>query len=327
MIEQVKHNPGASTASEADATALSGSLLAHLSDADPNAPVGDALSGDALAVFSRYNTARRNIGLPPFDMDTSLCEVASLPIAVAHHIGQEPTRGEVTAWSVDAMEDDPHELMAEFDSARATYAATRSIERDAKLATARTLRGHGVAARQLFTLETVENIPGIGSDVARQARAKVTKDNRRAWSALPGRSFHPERTDLIGADELLSFGVDPAVIKGLAKATDDDEIDAAERLAQARKHYAKSGTVEVIDVATGMVSPGQMREKEPPRRLLGHWLYRNQLSEIIARPGGGKTFVALGWGLALASGAAHRTLGVAGGREPCEGALRRRGGT
>lgn len=294
-------------------TAVSGAFYAHLTDTDPNTAVGEALDGDALRAFNIFNSARRKIGVTPYDLDTPLCEIPALPIAVAQHAGQEPSRTEIALWCSESMEDDPDVLMADFEVSKAKYIARRNTERDAEKAAARQLGGTGVLPAQRFTLETIEAIKGIGADVACRARALVLKENRRAWS-IPKPNYLPGRTDLITAAELCVLGVDSTAIKALVPATDDEEIEAAERLVRARKHYEKFGSAEVINFVGGLVSPSQMCRKEPPRRLLSHWLYRGQLSELIAKPGGGKTFVALGWGLALASGTTHKTLGVPGGR-------------
>gem|GEM_PF-6657839 len=294
---------------EGSPTALSGTFHAHLCSVDPETPVNEALDADGLAEFNKYNTARRNVGLTPYAIDTPLCDIDSLPIAVAYCMGQEPMRDEITLWSAETMEGDPHEAMAEFDAAKAEYIAERAQKRADERVSKRELRDRKVSPRALFTLDAIETIDGIGPDVARRARAIVLKINRRAWSAINPHDY-TERTDLITAVELRQLGVEPEVIKALPVATDDDEIDAAERLARARKHYAKFGAAEEIDVAGDVVSPEQMQHKEPPRRMLGHWLYYGQLSELIGEPGSGKTFVALGNGLALTSGTALKTLGV-----------------
>lgn len=292
-------------------TALSATLLAHLCDIDVDTPINEALTIDALAAFNRYNAARRNIGLTPYAADAPLCEIPALPIDVAHNMGQEPTRAQVAAWSVEAMEDDPHAVMDEFVVARDDYTARRAEQRTADRNAKRVLREENVSPRARFTLSTIED---IDADVARRAREAVLKTNRRAWSAIKPHSFI-ERNDLISAVELVQLGVDAAVVAGLIAdqraASDEDEIDANERLARARAHYAKHGTAEMIDVASGVLSPGQMCEQAPPRKMLGHWLYFAQLSELIAEPGGGKTFVALGVGLSLAAGKARQTIGLA----------------
>jgi hypothetical protein len=294
-------------------TALSGTLLAHLCDIDPDTPLNEALTAEALAAFAVYNSARRKVGLTPYAGDAPLCDIAALPIAVGHLMGQEPTRGQIAGWSAEAMEDDPHDVMAEFDTAKAEYTARRARERAADREAERALREEKISPHARFTLETIEDIEDIGPEIARQARAAVLKVNRWAWSAIEPYN-HTERNDLISAVELNRLGVDAAVIAALVadgrSATDDDEIEANERLARARVHYAKYGTAEVIDVAAGMVSPEQMRDKQPPRRMLGHWLYFAQLAELIAEAGGGKTFVALGMALSLALGKARQTIGL-----------------
>ncbi len=270
-----------------------GELLAHDLDADPDTFIRDAIDRDA---WESFRTFRRRYAVPITD-ETTFADLSALWPVAWHACGLDaPTHSQVAEFLADYAYPltDPLVAGEQLEAARRKRFADRDRIESA-------LKPTGIPSGTEYTLAEVERVCGV--ELAHRAMVWAFKHNRMTWSAIKPH-HRTERTDLITAAELVAeFGVEPStVITHMTAATADEKLDALERLTRSRKHYAKFGAAEEIDVAGGMVSPGEMRDMEPPRPMLGHLLFCGQLSELIGPPGSGKTFVALDMGLTVASG-------------------------
>lgn len=279
-------------------------MLAYALDVDPGEPMCDHVTdpeqwNDLREFGRRCNLVIRKSNPVTEEPGTTFEDINVIPAGLAARICPE-------------LEGVTRTAVAEFIDTTALYAvpdpetAWKRLTEEADKAkrerqrVQQALKASSVDPRTRYTLTEIERV--CSAEVSRRAYAWVAGANRLAWSAEKPHNFKA-RTDLITAGELVEkFDVDPVLIADMTAAGYDDVIDANERLARARKHYAKHGEMVVIDIAGEVVTPGMMRDKEPPRRLLGHWLFYGQLSELIGEPGSGKTFVAIGMMGALATG-------------------------
>jgi len=156
-------------------------------------------------------------------------------------------------------------------------------------------------------------VPRALADIDRAAAeghpwaAKVITEarGRNAHLSLLGSYKSQSRPVAFTPGQLLACGVPVEAIAAMPASTDVTlgesagiirRWDAEDRAAATQK------VAEPIDIAAKIITPSQMSSMTPPRPLLGHLLYRDELSELIGESGSGKTFVALGLVLPLAAG-------------------------
>lgn len=266
---------------------------------DPETPIADVCGAETWNAVRKFcRKYEVSMYLPDGANSMVFSDFNALPRAIWHTASPKAslTRGQVAEFAADTMTDDPHRIGEELKRKRSQRFRDQQKTTEA-------LAAHEINPGTAYTIETLETLPGIGGELARQARRWVSTLNRWAWSATPPHN-HTEHTDLITARELCeTFKVDPTVLAAanLAAATLEERLDAQERLTRARKHYAKFGAAEELNFAAGMVTPSQMMTKSSPRPMLGHFLYYGQQSELIGPASSGKTFVGLDMGLTLAS--------------------------
>ena len=277
---------------------ISGAQWAEELGVSKDEPIAKQLGPDGWKVVLRH-CRRFEIELLG-DQTVTFAEFDALPQGVWRgvELAVEVTRRQVAEFTEDVGGANPHEIGRRLQAQR----SKRFRQRDEMN---KTLNPKGISAETVYTLAQVEKV--CGSEVARAARLRIDRQNRMAWAAIKPHNL-TERTDLMTAAELVTkYRVTSESLVAMTAATADEHLDALERHGRARKQYEKRGAAEVIDVAAGMVPPSKMMNQSPPRQLIGHLIYESQLAELIGEPGSGKTFVAIGMALSLASG---RNLGM-----------------
>ncbi len=280
---------------------LSGAHLAHLIGLDPETSVAEAVADDdARRLLTTY---AHRVGLD-VSGDTPLGDLDAVPVEVAHHLGQEPTRAEVIEWADATLTDDPAEIGDDRERIAAEAARERRVAKRAAADVAGSLRrasANRISGDTLFPVAEVERV-GDGAPWAVQAIERWRAANRVAWRSRGGDRFDDRRRERYGvtAAELIACGAEATQVAAMTPMTADDLDRAVLDVALAREAdrlelRREAARLEAEHAAADVAIPGRIDlatyEPDPTPWVVDRLISRGAVLGLFAERKAGKTTV------------------------------------